>query len=82
MQLPYMNEMMRRVVYCVMESLILNLKNGWLTGESQLMEEEGVVFKCNANVGVNINLNDLLREYHAIVLAGGSTVPRDLKYSG
>jgi len=48
----------------------------------KVMEEEGVVFKCNANVGVNVSINDLLREYHAIVLAGGSTVPRDLKVPG
>ena len=48
----------------------------------KLMEEEGVIFKCNANVGVNVNVNDLLREYHAIVLAGGSTVPRDLNIPG
>ena len=46
------------------------------------MEEEGLIFKCNANVGVNLSINDLLREYHAIVLAGGSTIPRDLTYSG
>lgn len=48
----------------------------------KLMEEEGVIFKCNANVGVNIRINDLLREFHAIVLAGGSTVPRDLAIPG
>jgi len=48
----------------------------------RLMEEEGIVFKCNANVGVNISINDLLREYHAIVLAGGSTSPRDLNIPG
>jgi len=47
-----------------------------------LMEDEGVVFKCNAHVGVNVGINDLLREFHAIVLAGGSTVPRDLKIPG
>ena len=47
-----------------------------------LMEEEGVVFRCNANVGVNVRINDLLREYHAIVLAGGSTIPRDLTIPG
>ena len=40
----------------------------------KLMEEEGVVFKCNANVGLNISVNDLLREFQAIVLAGGSTL--------
>ncbi|MEO8403967.1 MAG: glutamate synthase subunit beta, partial [Chitinophagaceae bacterium] len=48
----------------------------------KLMEEEGVVFQCNAHVGVNVNINDLLREYSAIVLAAGSTVPRDLKVPG
>ena len=48
----------------------------------EVMEEEGVTFKCNANIGVNVSLNDLLREYHAIVLAGGSTVPRDLNIPG
>jgi len=48
----------------------------------KLMEEEGVVFKCNANVGVNVSVDDLLREYQAIVLAGGSTVPRDLTIEG
>lgn len=47
-----------------------------------LMEEEGVQFRCNANVGVNVSINDLLREYHAIVLAGGSTTPRDLPIPG
>ena len=47
-----------------------------------VMEQEGVVFKCHANVGVNIQIGDLLREYHAIVLAGGSTVPRDLPIPG
>ena len=48
----------------------------------KLMEEEGIIFKCNANVGADININDLLREYHAIVLAGGSTIPRDLNITG
>jgi len=47
-----------------------------------VMEEEGIAFKCNANVGVNVSINDLLRENAAIVLAGGSTVPRDLNIPG
>ena len=46
------------------------------------LEQEGITFKCNANVGVNINMNDLLRECSAIVLSGGSTVPRDLNVKG
>ncbi|NCU04264.1 MAG: glutamate synthase subunit beta [Chitinophagaceae bacterium] len=48
----------------------------------KVLEDEGITFKCNANVGVNVSVNDLLREYHAIVLAGGSTVPRDLNVPG
>jgi glutamate synthase (NADPH/NADH) small chain len=48
----------------------------------KLMEEEGVVFRCLANVGVNISINDILREYNAIVLAGGSTTPRNLFIPG
>jgi glutamate synthase (NADPH/NADH) small chain len=48
----------------------------------RLMEEAGITFKCNAEVGTAISINDLLREFHAIVLAGGSTIPRDLPVPG
>ncbi|MEJ7586166.1 MAG: glutamate synthase subunit beta [Ferruginibacter sp.] len=48
----------------------------------KLMEEEGVYFKCNADVGGDISISDLLREYQAIVLTGGSTVPRNLSIPG
>jgi glutamate synthase (NADPH/NADH) small chain len=48
----------------------------------KLMEEEGIIFKRNAHVGENISVNDLLREYHSVVLAIGSTVPRDLAIPG
>ncbi len=48
----------------------------------KLMEEEGIVFQCNAYAGQNVQVNDLLREFNAIVLACGSTVPRDLPVPG
>lgn len=48
----------------------------------KLMEEEGIIFKCDTNVGVDVSVNDLLRENQAIVLAGGSTIPRDLEIKG
>ncbi len=48
----------------------------------KVMEEEGVTFRCHANVGVNVSINDVVREFNAIVLAGGSTVPRDLNIPG
>jgi len=46
------------------------------------MEEEGIVFRCNANVGVDVSINELLREFNTIVLAGGSTIPRNLNIPG
>jgi glutamate synthase (NADPH) small chain len=47
-----------------------------------LMKEEGIIFKCKANVGVNISIHDILREFNAVVLAGGSTIPRNLDIPG
>jgi glutamate synthase (NADPH) small chain len=47
-----------------------------------LMEQEGVIFCCNTNVGEDISINELMRDFHAIVLSGGSTIPRDLPVPG
>src|SRR5260221_11627426 len=58
------------------------VKKGFAPRRIRLMEEAGITFKCNSEVGTNISINDLLREYHAIVLAGGSTIPRDLPIPG
>jgi glutamate synthase (NADPH/NADH) small chain len=48
----------------------------------QQMRDEGVVFRVNANVGVNVAVDDLRRDYDAIVLAGGATAARDLPIPG
>lgn len=48
----------------------------------QLMEEEGIVFQCNQHIGKTMSMSHLLREYHVILLACGSTVPRDLAVTG
>lgn len=48
----------------------------------ELMESSGIQFKTNANVGVNVDAKELMYDYDAIVLAGGSTVPRDLPIPG
>ena len=47
-----------------------------------LMEEEGVLFKTNANVGFNVPIDELRQEFDALVLAGGATQPRDLSIPG
>jgi len=46
------------------------------------MEEEGVVFKPSSNVGVDIDANELKKEFDAVLLAGGATAMRDLPIEG
>ncbi len=47
-----------------------------------LMEAEGIRFKTNVNVGVDIDANELKSSFDAVVLCGGSTIPRDLPIQG
>jgi glutamate synthase (NADPH/NADH) small chain len=46
------------------------------------MRAEGVTLRTNAHVGVNIPTRQLLDEFHAVVLTGGSEDPRDLPVPG
>lgn len=46
------------------------------------MEAEGVTFHYNANVGVDTSTSDLMTEYDAVVVSGGSEAPRDLPIDG
>ena len=46
------------------------------------LEEEGVEFRCNANIGVNVPTADLRRDFDAILLCGGATQGRDLPIPG
>jgi glutamate synthase (NADPH/NADH) small chain len=47
-----------------------------------IMDEEGVRFKVNAEVGKNINPDMLKDDFDSIVICTGSTVPRDLPIPG
>jgi glutamate synthase (NADPH/NADH) small chain len=48
----------------------------------QQIEAEGVNFVTNAHVGRSIPVEDLQREFDAILLAGGAEASRDLKVPG
>jgi glutamate synthase (NADPH/NADH) small chain len=58
------------------------LEKKYLERRLDLMREEGIMFRTNANVGVNVTLDELRDGFEAIVLAGGSTIPRDLPVPG
>jgi glutamate synthase (NADPH/NADH) small chain len=47
-----------------------------------LMTGEGVRFRTRCTVGRDITAEDLLSDFDAVVLAGGATVPRDLRVPG
>ena len=46
------------------------------------MSEEGVEFRPNSHVGVDIPARELLEQFDAIVLTGGAEAPRDLEVPG
>ncbi|XP_041463541.1 putative glutamate synthase [NADPH] isoform X1 [Lytechinus variegatus] len=48
----------------------------------KLMEDEGVTFVTNAEIGKNVNGWDLMKENDAVLLCMGSTRPRDLPIPG
>jgi glutamate synthase (NADPH/NADH) small chain len=47
-----------------------------------IMKKEGVKFKTNTNIGEDISVKELQDKFDAILLAGGSTIPRDLPIKG
>lgn len=47
-----------------------------------LMAEEGVTFFVNTEVGKHLPAKRLLKEFDAVVLANGATLPRDLPIEG
>ena len=48
----------------------------------RLMQEEGIKFICNADVGDNVEPQIFLKEFNATVLCTGATQPRDLPVEG
>ncbi|HMS70717.1 MAG TPA: glutamate synthase subunit beta, partial [Saprospiraceae bacterium] len=48
----------------------------------EVMKASGITFKTNTWIGVDIDAAELDKEFDAIILCGGSTVPRDLRIPG
>ncbi len=48
----------------------------------KIMEEEGIKFVVNANVGADVKAKDLTSKYDAVVLCCGSSNPRDIDAVG
>lgn len=58
-----------------MEKRVLDQRLGQL-------KAEGIEFRVNAHVGVNVSVDEMRERFDAVVLAGGACEPRDLKVPG
>ena len=63
---------------------IPNMKlDKWVIDRKQkVMEEEGVKFVVNADVGKTVKAADIVKDYDSVILACGASNPRDIKATG
>ena len=60
----------------------MKLEKSVIDRRIKLMEEEGVQFVLNTNVGKDITAEELLKKYDRVLLACGASNPRDIQAPG
>ncbi len=60
----------------------MKLEKHIIERRTELMKAEGVEFVTNADVGVNISADDIMENFDAVILACGSSNPRDIMAPG
>ena len=60
----------------------MKLEKNIIERRTELMKAEGVEFVTNANVGGDVSADEIKNSYDAVVLACGSSNPRDIKAEG
>jgi glutamate synthase (NADPH/NADH) small chain len=58
------------------------MEKQWIDRRIDQMLAEGVEFRTNAHVGASVPVEDLRKEFDALLLAGGAEQPRDLHVPG
>ncbi len=58
------------------------LEKWMIRRRTAIMEASGIVFRTGIDVGKDLKADELMDAFDAIVLAGGSTIPRDLPIPG
>lgn len=48
----------------------------------QIMQDEGIEFKVNTEVGTDVSVQEIMDHYDVIVVCTGATIPRDLNIPG
>ncbi len=60
----------------------MKLEKSVIARRVEIMKAEGVKFVTNADVGHNVSANEILSKSDAVILACGSSNPRDIKADG
>ena len=60
----------------------MKLEKSVILRRIKILEEEGIVFKCNVDIGVDVTYEELKASYDAVVLCCGAGNPRDIKAEG
>ncbi|MDE5569979.1 MAG: glutamate synthase subunit beta, partial [Ruminococcus sp.] len=60
----------------------MKLEKSVINRRVEIMKAEGVQFVTNADVGHNVSANEILEKSDAVILACGSSNPRDIKADG
>ena len=60
----------------------MKLEKSAIMRRQKLMEEEGVVFQTNTDVGKDKDAKEILKEFDRVILACGSSRPRDIDAPG
>ena len=58
------------------------MEKRFLSRRLSILEQEGILFRTEINVGVDVSAKQIQREYDAMLLAGGAGWPRDLNVPG
>ncbi len=53
-----------------------------VTKRIEILKQEGIEIRCHANIGVNVAVDDLRRDFDAVVLAVGACKARELDIPG
>ncbi len=60
----------------------MKLEKHIIERRTELMAAEGVNFITNANVGADVSADEIMKNFDAVILACGSSNPRDIKADG
>ena len=60
----------------------MKLEKHIIERRTELMRSEGVEFITNADVGTDVSADEIMKDFDAVVLACGSSNPRDIKAEG